>query len=508
MFRPGEGSGRAAGPAESQAEAHRLFRAAQDLEAHHDRLRQTEAFKVFLAFVEAHRKELAPHAEGMGRWLDETAMTFYQLSQPDLAGRAVEAGLGFLPNSAPLLHHKALILLAQNRNLAFVLPLLDRAIAANPHDKAIWATKGDALRVLGRPEGAIESYLHAQQLDPGSMQYVDRALKLDPRHAGALRMKLQVARAHGGDRPALAACEELLKEAPDDPELLLARADILVGLGSLEEAARTVARVREARPDDLRTSEVYARLLFALGRTDEAKSECRRLLDPKAPADPHALAELAERVARVGEDAALALELRERVRQLDPRNVANLQALRDLALGEHRSGLAVEACRAILAVSSNNLEARRALAELFLAAGQPEEAFAEYRELVRHHPRELGELRKAMVAAQSAGRTDLLGEFAEAVLREAPEDAAAQEQLAHALSETGRPAEALAAYDRLLASRPGEFRYLIEKKRILTALGQRDLLPAVYDELFRQDPTRADVALERGNLYLHRAYEF
>ncbi|MHB8351289.1 MAG: tetratricopeptide repeat protein [Thermoplasmata archaeon] len=508
MFRPGESPAPSNGPAAIAAEARRLYQVAAALESHHDRSRQTEAFKVFLAFVESHRKELAPVAEEIGSRLDETTMTFYRLSQPDLAGRAVEAGLGFLPNSAPLLHHKALILLAQNRNLEFVLPLLDRALAVSPHEKAIWATKGDALRVLGRPEGSIEAYLHAQQLDTGSTQYVDRALKVNPRHAGALRMKLEIARAHGGERPALAACEELLKEAPEDPDLLLARADLLVALGDLEEATRTVARVRAKEPEGARSSEVYARLLFALGRAEEARAECRRLLDPKANPDPTILAELADRVTHMGGDTKLALELRERVRQRDPRNVANLQALRDLAIAEHRSELAIEADRAVLAVSPGNLQAMRSLAELYLASGQPDEAFAQYRELVRAHPRELGELRKAMVAAQSAGRADLLGEFAQAVVREAPEDAAAQEQLARALADTGRIPEALAGYDHLLARRPGEIRYLLEKKRLLVTLGRRDLLPPVYDELFRQDPTRSDLALERGNFYLSLAYEY
>ncbi len=508
MFRPGEAPVSAPAAGATAQEARRLFLAAQGLESHHDRIRQTEAFKVFLAFAEAHRKELAPLAEEMGGRLDETAMTFYRLSQPDLAGRAVEAGLALLPNSAPLLHHKALILLAQNRNLEFVLPLLDRALAVQPHEKSIWATKGDALRVLNRPEAAVEAYLHAQQLDPNSTQYVDRALKVDPRHAGALRVKLEIARAHGGDRPALAACEELLRAAPTDPELLLARADLLVGLGELEEAARTVAQVPAGGPGGSRRTEVYARLLLALGRTEEARAECRRLLEPGAAPEPGALADLADRIARVAGDSALALDLRERVRSLDPRNVANLQALRDLAVAEHRTEQAIEADRAVLAVSPGNLRAMRSLAELYLASGRTEEAFQQYRDLVRQHPRELGDLRNAMVAAQSAGRSELLGEFAQAVVREAPDDLAAQEQLARALTETGRPADALQAYDRLLQRRPGEVRYLLEKRQLLTTLGRRDLLPPVYDELFRQDPTRSDIALERGNLYLGLSYEY
>jgi tetratricopeptide (TPR) repeat protein len=489
------------------AEAERLSQLAREYESHHDQAPHVEALKVFLAYVEEHRRSLAPHGEQLAPLMDEAAMTLYRLSQADLAGRAVEIGLGLAPNSATLMHHKALILLTQNRNLEYVLPLLDRAISVNPHDKAIWGTKGDALRLQGRPEAAIEAYLHAQQLDPGSMQYVERALKLNPQHGGALRAKLEVARAHGSERQALDACEALLRETPEDPELLLSKADVLVGLGQLEEATQTLERVRASRPSDARTSEVYARLLFALGRSEEALQECRRLLGARTPIDPVALSDLAERVGRAGTDPALALELRQRVHELDPRNVANLQSLRTLAVASGRLDLAIDACNALLDVSPKNLGAMRDLAELLLRAGKPDTAFQVYREMAHAHPKELIELRKAMVAAQSAERPELVREFAERILQESPEDLPAREQFASALVGSGRLAEALAAYDQLLAQKPGEVRYLLEKKQLLADLERTEDLPGVLDELFRLDPTRADIALERGNLYLARAYK-
>jgi tetratricopeptide (TPR) repeat protein len=506
MFRPEVPPGHSVAAADTFGEAQRLHRAAHELESHHDPSRYVESLKVYLAFVEEHRAPLAPHAEELSRELDEVAMTLYRLSAAELAGRAVELGLGFAPTSATLLHHKALVLLTQNRNLEFVLPLLERASALSPHDKGIWTTTGDALRIQGRPEAAIEAYLRAQQLDPGSMQNVDRALKIDPNHAGALRMKLELSRTHGAERKALEACEELLRQHPDDAELILTKADILVALGQLEEASRALEQIRPARADDARTSAVHARLLFALGHHDEALAECRRLLATSHTSDPALLADLAERAGRLPTDRTVALDLRQRLREIDPRNVANLQALRALAIEAHRLDLAIDAANALLEVSPHNLEAMRTLAELLLSSGKADAAFHEYREIVARHPRQLGELRKAMVAAQSAERPELLREFAEAILKESPEDLPAREQLAHALAETGKPEEALAAVDRLLERKPSDLRYLLEKKRLLAELGRSDALPAVYDELFRLDPTRSDIALERGNLYLGRAF--
>ncbi len=500
-------AGAASTPPDPFLEAQRRYaavRGASDPSSERDRA--AESLKSFLAYVDEHRRELGPHGPELAPELDEAAMALYHLSLADLAGRAVEIGLGYAPESSNLLYHKGLILLAQNRNLEFVVPLLDRALEIAPHDRAIWATKGDALRLTGRREGAIEAYLHAQQLDTGSEQYVDRALKMDPRHAGALRVKLKLARAHGGERVALEACESLLKENPKDPELLLARADILVALGQLEEATTTLEAARAQRPDDPHTAEVHVRLLFALRRDGEAREELRQLLERKSALDAAALAEFSDRIAKEDSELPLALAARERLREIEPRNLANLQALRALGLRAGRPELAIDASRAILAASPGNLEAMRGLAELELGAGRPDAAFATYRELARTHPRELGELRRAMVAAQSAGRSELVVEFADAVLKEAPSDLAAQEQRAHALAELGRAAEAFPAVEALLARTPGEFRYLAEKKRLLVELQRSDELGPVLDELTRLDPSRTDLALERGNLYLGRAY--
>jgi tetratricopeptide (TPR) repeat protein len=506
MFRSGDARSSPDPGAESYAAAQRLYDAARALAGPSDSARYVEALKQYLAFVEHYRKELQPYADPLAGQLDEAAVALYRASQPTLAARAVEVGLGFAPRSAALLHHKALILLAQNRNLEFVLPLLDQALQLAPLDKGIWGTKGDALQILGKPDLAVEAYLRAQQLDATSSQYADRALKLSPRNPAALRAKLEIARTRGGEEEALHACEELLVASPGDPELLLARADLQLALADLEGALASIEAVRTAHPDDVRGLDANARLLFLQGHPTEAEAQCRELLASKGPFDPLSLASLADRAARSGGSSGLVLELREKLRSVDPRNLANLQALRALAAQEGKHDLAIEVSRLILAASPNNLEAMRVLAELYLAVGRPEEALQQYRELVRAHPSEVEEIRKAMVAARGVGRPEVVRECAEAILRAHPDDAGALEQLATAYRETGRPQDALQVYEHLLASRPGTVDLLVAKKSLLTELQRWDLLPAVLDELFRLDPTRSDLALERGNLYLQMAY--
>jgi len=437
--------------------------------------------------------------------LHEAAMAFYRTSQPELALRAADLGLEFTPGSASLLHDKALILLAQNQNLPEVLTLVERALEANPHDKGLWATHADALRLLGRTDEAVDSYLKAQDLDASSTQYVDRALKLSPTNPVALRKKLSVARALGGELQALAACDELLKANPDDLELQFARAELLVAVGNLADALGPLEKVRAAHPDDARTALLRAHILFQLGRDEEAIPIAKAIVEGTTAPEANALTEL----ARLSEPSSpdLALVARERIVQIDPRNLQNLLDLRDLALRLDRVDTALSACRAILEVQPDNLEALRGVAELELANGHPAAALDGYRRLLKVHPHALSELRKALELAREQRDAEATREFAEAVITEEPKDLEAQLELARTLSSTGDVGGALKAYDSLLEAHPGELPYLLEKKEVVARTDDPAQLAPVLDELFRLDPTRTDVAVERGNLYLSLAYD-
>lgn len=486
-------------------EVRRCYRGAVEAEGGPDRGLYTSALKAFLAVVESHNKELVDAGTEIAPWLDETAMAFYRSSQPDFARRAVDLGLEFSPGGSSLLHHKALILLAQNENLPEVVALTDKAIEANPHDKGLWATRGDALKLLGQVAEAADSYLRAQQLDATSMQYVDKALKLIPDNPRALRMKLELARANGGEVPALAACEELLKVTPDDPELLLARADLLATVGRLPDALDALERVHAVAPDDPRATVLHVRALFRLDRTPEAVPLAKGIVEAEKPPDASALDEIARAVEADAPDLAIAA--RERLREVDARNLQNLIELRDLGLRLDRVDVALGACRALLAAQPDHLEALRGIAELELADGHVDASIAGYRALLQANPHAVGDLRKALDVARGASNAEAVNEFARAILAEEPTDVGAQVELARTLTASGDTAGALRAYDVLLTAHPGELPYLLEKKEVVAGTNDPAQLAPVLDELFRLDPTRTDVALERGNLYLGVAYD-
>ena len=463
----------AAAPVAAVDEARRLFRASEAAESASDRGRYIAGLSAFLEYVEAHRPDLSDAASEVARDIDAATMAFYRLDQADLAARSADVGLLYAPRSAPLLHHKALILLTTNRDVESAVPLLEQASEADPQDKAIWAALGEAFRRTGQIKEAAGAFLRAQQLDLTSTQYLDKALEIDPSSPGALRMRLELAKAHGGDRQALQACEKLLEHYPDDPALLLARVELLSALGEIEPAVAAAAAARAALPDDPHLALLVGHLERTLGHADRALEEYRVAARESARLPVSELVQLAEQVESTKSADDLAVEVRQSLRAREPRNLANLHALRALAGRTHRPDLGIAACLGILEVSPGNLEAMRALAEFQIAKGSPDDGFATYRTLVQSHPHETAEIRKAIDAAAAAGRFALVAEFARAAVESDPSDVGARESLGQALSHSGELEASLEVYNSLTEAQPDNLAFALERKRLLAELGGR-----------------------------------
>ncbi|HXQ48774.1 MAG TPA: tetratricopeptide repeat protein [Thermoplasmata archaeon] len=495
----------AAPPGAPLEEVRTLYRAAVDAQSGNDRELEVALLKAFLAGVETRTKELVPSGEEVGPLLDDTAMQFNQLGQPALALRAIDRGLSFQPGAVPLLHHKSLILLGQNKDLPEVLALVGAALQAAPNDRALWATRGDALKLLGRSADAAEAYLRAQQLDASSTQYVDKALRLVPTDPKALRMKLDLAEALGGDLSGLEAAEELLKVSPDDTGLRLARARLLASVGRPADALAAVEPLRGGLPENDAANLLAIRLHFEVGTPDDGTASAKQLIERAAPPDATTLGELARLLEAPAPE--LALGARQRLAEVDPRNLQNLHALRALAARLDRVDVALAACVAVLATQPDNLDALGGVAELQVSQGKTEAALDSYRAIVKAQPQALVEHRKGLDLARSLGNDAAVREFAQAILSEDSTDNAAQLELARSYAAGGETTNALTAYDALLAAHPGQLPYLLEKKTLLASSSDPSQLAPVLDELFRLDPTRTDLAIERGNLYLALAYD-
>jgi tetratricopeptide (TPR) repeat protein len=483
-------------------EARRRFRGAEAAEAGPDRARYASELAAFLAYVESHRAELGPRAGDVAPWVDAAAMALYRLDRTEEAEHAADLGLLIAPRFAPLLHHKALILLARQHDIETAVPLLEQATEVDPQNKAIWGTLGEAFRLTGQGKEAAGAYLRAQQLDVTSTRYLDKALEVDPANPGALRMRLELAKAHGGDRPALQACERLLEITPEDPALLIARVELLAALGEVDDAIAAASAARRALPDDPHLALLVGHLEGTQGHPEAALQQYRVAAQASERLPALELGQLAEQAEALDGGLDLAIQVRQALRAREPRNLANLHALRRLAQKARRPDLGAAACQGILGVSPGNLEAMRGLAEFQLAAGRADEGFETYRALLRVHPHEAAEIRKAVEAVALAGRHDLVAEFSRAAVEADPSDVAAREALGRALARSGELEPALEVYTSLAEAQPDQLSFALERRQLLAQLGRTASQPEVLDQLFRLDPSRSDIAFERGEIYL------
>ncbi len=496
----------AAPPGAPLEDVRTLYRAAVDCQTGGDRGQEVALLKAFLAGVEGRANELVPSGEEVGPLLDDTAMQFNQLGQPVLALRAIDRALSFQPGSVPLLHHKALILLGQNKDLPEVLALVGHALQAAPNDRALWATRGDALKLLKRPGEAAEAYLRAQQLDATSTQYVRQgAAPRSHRPQGAAnearprrspRRRPQWARGRRRTPQGLARRPGPPARSRAPPRLR----------GPTDRSARRRHPLRGERPENDPANLLAIRLQFEGGPSEEGSVSARQLIGRTEAPDATTLGELSRLLEKPAPE--LALSARQRLAQVDAHNLQNLQALRSLAMRLDRVDAALAACQAILVSQPDNLDALAGVAELQVSEGHTDAALDSYRAIVKAQPQALVEHRKGLEFARSVHNDAAVREFAQAILAEDPSDVSAQLELARSYAAGGDTANALTAYDSLLTAHPGQLPYLLEKRNLLASSSDPAQLAPVLDELFRLDPTRTDLAIERGNLYLSLAYDF
>jgi tetratricopeptide (TPR) repeat protein len=437
--------------------------------------------------------------------MDKVAMGLYQFSRGDAALAAINYSLTLYPNYPLAMQHKAVILLSMNREIPTALQLLDQALAIAPTDKSIWASKGDAMRVLGNNQEAVECYLQAQQLDVASTQYVDRALKLSPKYPKALQMKLAISIHLGGTAEAISTCEQLISTSPEDPGLYYTLANLLSEQTRLDDALKALDRALGLLPENPAFLFTRARILRKMEDYPQAFALLRSLLERKADVDSGTLLEIIDAMEKSNLDAQLLELLRIRLLEVDPRNLANIQALRKLVLARGDKVMAIRATQAWLVLSPENMEAETALAELFKEVGDFDKALSLYEEIARHHPTEVQEIRKGLQLAHERVMYDRLVGLARAVLVRDPKDAVTMEWLGDAFTYLRRPQEALQVADDLLNIEPENISYLRRKKACLTALGSTSAVPAIIDKIFELDPTALDIALERARMYQYWA---
>ena len=285
-----------------------------------------------------------------------------------------------------------------------------------------------------------------------SERALQQALKLSPTHPQAVSLRLRVLHAQARHGDVLQYADELLARGMVSPDIWMARAQAMLLLKRLPEAADSFRQVLALAPHEARARLGLAAAQIETGESTVAENALRELV--KAGADGAetrytlARALLAQR--RYGEAEA---ELRRAIALRPDFNAAqtNLAELVWMRTGD--SDVAVAELDAALRAQPSNIELRAFKAKLLEWAGQLQQALAALENGLVGGPDDVA---LHIAIAQTAFKFDAgrALQHAEQAIRFSPDDPSALSAWGSALLANSRAGEALEIANRLLQRDP------------------------------------------------------
>lgn len=206
------------------------------------------------------------------------------------------------------------------------------------------------------------------------------AIDADPGDARAHRLMAQALRLAGDHQGGLEAADRAIAISPDDSDLHLLRAGLLLGTGKVDEGRQALDKSIELDPNQLGAYLMQAEL--ALGRNDLDEAErVARVADRLAPGHP-VLQSVEAMVALGRGDKKRALALVAAALEEVPDDPQVLNAAGFIYLANDHFAFAEQAFRRLRERKPGHHALRRALAELMVRQGRPQEALEELEPLL------------------------------------------------------------------------------------------------------------------------------
>ncbi|WP_459867053.1 tetratricopeptide repeat protein [Endothiovibrio diazotrophicus] len=393
---------------------------------------------------------------------------------PAAALKAVRRWVALAPDDAEA-HQSLGVLLARGGEVEAAVAAFERyielvgdrekALRAMLHALAGEEDRAQALPVFGalagrHPDDPDVALAYARMaLEAGqyesALEQAENALRLrsDWRDARLLRARILIALER--PEPALADMRAAIADQPDDHLTRMAYARMLVQLRHLDEAAAQFEEALRIEPKD--DDALFALALLALDqeRLEPARGYLERLiaLGKRLDEAHYYLGVIAEREERPEEAVTHygAVEGGEYGLSALVRRVHLLAGLGRMA--EARAELAqLRGANPQLSIQLYQLEG-----ELLREAGDYPAALAIYDEAVARHPGDDDLLYSRALAAEKAGRIDVLERDLRSILERKPDHAQALNALGYTLADrTDRHAEALKLIDRALELDPDD----------------------------------------------------
>ena len=164
-------------------------------------------------------------------------------------------------------------LLQRNTQVPYALVCLREAARLKPENVEAHLLLGDAYRIQGQLEKALAAYQKALKVDPENEDALQKVLKIQPENIDILEKYIKVLEQKGdkeelikaynrmvtitGDRDYL---ERGLQFDPENKDLLMNKARLLLKEDKTDEAKEIVRKLKEMYPDDVDISMLYDEL--------------------------------------------------------------------------------------------------------------------------------------------------------------------------------------------------------------------------------------------------------
>ncbi|MDD3145816.1 MAG: tetratricopeptide repeat protein [Candidatus Riflebacteria bacterium] len=256
--------------------------------------------------------------------------------------------------------------------------------------------------------------------------------------------------------------ETLLREAanvlPDEPEIKVGLANLLISKDRLMEAERILKALQETSPNNEESMIAYARLLHRMGEVDRAQQLVEKVLTI-APGNPDALA----LKSAFGKDVPLITVARM------PETDLNLDVLQKKLKTQEQTG---------------NLAEQKELLETITAT----------------FPGEDNAFFKLSSVCERLGQIDTATTHIEKYLQTRPDDARGQLQYARCLYQKGNHDKALEIIDRLEPTYPDKLEILSERGQVMARTGNFAQARVHWKQILNDDPEHTITLFNFGQL--------
>jgi len=353
------------------------------------------------------------------------------------------------------------------------------AVDIAPGDGWALAQLGDAYRCLGRWSEA------------------EAAFDLAARH-GEVRVarngRAEVLKGMGRLEEALREYESTIKDFPQDVVARNGRAEVFKSMGRLEDALQQYEAIVKEFPQSAVARNGRAEVLKDMGRLEDALREYGSTVEefPQNVVARNGRAEVLKDMGRL-EDA-----LREYGSTVEefPQNVVARTGLAEVLKGMGRAEDALQEYESTVKEFPQDVFARTGRAEVLKGMGRLEEALREYESTVEEFPQNVVARNGLAEVLKGMGRLEDALQQYEAIVKEFPQSAFARTGRAEVLKGMGRLEDALPEYESIVKEFPQEVFARTGRAEVLKGMGRLEDALGEYKSIVEEFPQ--DVVARNG----------